>query len=245
MSVAFTVDLDWAGEAAISELLDFLRERAIPTTVFTTHRSARVEAAFDELEVGVHPHFGAGSSHGATIEEVVRNVLALPHNVPGFRCHRFATSNEIVGALREVGLQFGSNVCTDLDQVPPFRDRFGLWQFPVFLEDGGYLYRRRSLVFDEADVAGALAAPGLHVLLLHPMHFALNTPDFAFMRAHKDGLSPSAWQAQSRDQLDARRHRGLGIRDFLVALTDHIARAAIPMTTLGRVYATLTGSSTA
>lgn len=244
MSVAVTVDLDWACEAAIAELLDFLRDRQIPVTVFSTHRSRRVEAALGEIEVGLHPHFAIDSSHGSTLDEVVRYVLELPHNVPAFRCHRFAMSNEITERLHDAGLQYSSNVCTDLELVPPFRDRFGLWQFPVFLEDGGYLYRRHPLEFRESRVARALAVPGVHVLVLHPMHFALNTPDFAFMRKLKDGLPRAAWTALSGSSLDASRHSGCGVREFLTALLDHVEQASIPFTTLGRAHAALSAPRT-
>lgn len=235
MSVAVTVDLDWACEPAIAELLDYLRGREIPTTVFVTHRSRRVESAMHELEVGLHPNFARDSSHGETLDDVIEHVLALPHNLPAYRCHRFAASNEISERLAEAGMKFASNVCTDLHAVAPFRDRSGVWQYPVFLEDGGYLRRGHPLFLDAA-LAEHLAAPGLHVLLLHPMHFALNTPDFAFMRRLKDSMTRSEWREFSYEQVTAHRHCGAGVREFVTSILDHVRDRGIPLTTLGREH---------
>lgn len=68
--IVITVDLDWACEAAIVDVLDWLRATAIPTTVFITHRSAVVTDRLDELEVGLHPYFAPDSSHGDSLAAV-------------------------------------------------------------------------------------------------------------------------------------------------------------------------------
>ena len=224
MRVAVTVDLDWASEAAIEDTLDALRDRGIPVTVFATHRSRRVEGAMSELEVGLHPFFGADSSHGASIEEVVRHVLDLPHNLPAFRCHRFSVSNEVRETMVAAGMQISSNVCTDLEVLPPFRDRCGLVEVPIFMEDGGYLRGGRSLT-DRIEAEGTL------VVLVHPMHFAVNTPQFGYMADIKVATNRGDWNAMSRSTLDRLRWPGRGIRDVLVELLDR----AEAFTTLGAI----------
>ena len=140
-----TIDLDWAPEPAIEETLNFLQNRGVIPTVFATHSSPRVEASIDEIEVGLHPFFHPDSSHGKTIEEVVDSVMALPHNVPAFRCHRYASCNESNRQMVEAGMKVASNVCTDLEIVPPFIDRLGLIQVPIYFEDGGYLWNCHPL----------------------------------------------------------------------------------------------------
>lgn len=229
MRVSVTIDLDWCGEAATEETLDYLAARRIPATVFATHRSPRVTAAMSELEVGLHPFFGEGSSHGSTVEDVVRHVGGIPHNLPAFRCHRFGVSNEVREAMLAAGMRISSNVCTDLEVVPAFMERCGLVEVPIFFEDGGYLRRGRAL---DAQISAA----GTAVLLLHPMHFALNTPHFGYMVEVKRSVNREAWNAMDRGALDALRWRGLGIRDAVVALLDR----AEGFTTLGEVaYARL------
>lgn len=230
--VAVTVDLDWASDAAVAGLLDHLRREDIPVTVFATHASPCVAARFKHLEVGLHPHFGAGSSHGATVEEVVRSVMALPHNLPAFRCHRFASSNEIREGLASAGMRISSNVCADLDAVPPYRDRTGLLELPVFFEDGGYLYRGHPLNV-AAPLAPALERVGPKIVLLHPMHFAINTPSFGYMREIKRSTTREAWAAMSPATLEALRFRGRGIRDLILDFLDLIRQRGLPFTTIG------------
>lgn len=135
-----TIDLDWAPEIAIVETLDYFQGKGIVPTIFSTHRSPRVEESLHEIEVGLHPFFHPDSSHGSTIEETVETILSLPHNIPAYRCHRFGSCNESKKALVAAGMKISSNVCTDMDYVPPFRDRFGLTEVPIFLEDGGFLW---------------------------------------------------------------------------------------------------------
>ncbi|ROT47775.1 hypothetical protein EDM02_00595 [Candidatus Cardinium hertigii] len=64
------------------------------------------------MDVGLHPYFGLHSSHGSTIEEGVKYVTALPHNLVAFRCHRFAICNASKQAMIEAGMVLSSNVCT-------------------------------------------------------------------------------------------------------------------------------------
>lgn len=213
MRICLTIDLDWASEAAIAETLDYLATRRIPATVFATHRSHRVEEAMADLEVGLHPFFGEGSSHGCSIDDVVRHVIAIPHNLPAFRCHRFGVSNEVREAMVEAGMRISSNVCADLEIVPPFMDRCGLLEVPVFFEDGGFLRRGRAL-------NGTIEANGTAVLQLHPMHFAVNTPHFGYMMAIKQTVSREAWNAMDRSTIDALRWKERGIRDVVIELLD-------------------------
>jgi hypothetical protein len=212
-----TVDLDWACETATAELLGYLREADVPATVFTTHRSAYVLDRLDHLEVGLHPHFGPGSSHGSTIDEVVGEVTQLPHNISAYRCHRFAISNEIRLAMRQAGMKISSNVCTDVEVLSPFRERGGSLELPVFLEDGGYLHSGRPMD-DLSALASKLQDPLPKVLLFHPMHFAVNTPRFEYMADIKRSVTPGEWNAMSPGALASLRWPGCGVRDLVVGL---------------------------
>jgi hypothetical protein len=211
------VDLDWACEVAIEGTLDFLKSQNIIPTVFITHRSPTVEAGLSELEVGLHPYFASDSSHGSTISEVVKHVMDLPHNLAAFRCHRFAVCNSTRQAMAEAGMLISSNVCTDLEIVSPFKDRFGLLEAPIFLEDGGYLWRKHPLEMTQ-DLENALLGKGTKVIIIHPMHFALNTPHFAYMCDIKQSISREEWKNMTKNTLDKLRWRERGIRDFLIEL---------------------------
>ncbi len=220
-----TVDLDWACEPAIEETLDFLSEHNVTPTVFITHHSPRVEAAMRQIEVGLHPFFDPTSSHGRTITDTVKHVMDLPHNLPAFRCHRFGICNHSLQAMVEAGMKISSNVCTDLESLPPFRNRFGLLEVPIFLEDGGYLWRGHPLKMTQV-LETKVQEEGDKVLLLHPMHFAVNTPNFSYMARVKQSMSRKEWREITRTRLNSLRWKGPGIRDLFVELLRTVPQTA-------------------
>ena len=214
-NIIVTVDLDWACEPAIEETLDFLKDQNIVPTVFVTHRSPRVETDMREIEVGLHPYFHSSSSHGSTISEVVKHVIDLPHNLLAFRCHRFSICNSSRQAMAEAGLLISSNVCTDLEIVSPFKDRFGLLEVPIFLEDGGYLWRKHPLEINPF-LKKTILGDKIKVITIHPMHFSLNTPCFEYMYDIKQSMSRDEWKNMTKTTLNKLRWKERGIRDFLV-----------------------------
>lgn len=215
--LVITIDLDWACEAVIEETLSFFKDRNIKPTIFITHRSPAVEACMNEFEVGLHPFFGEDSSHGKSITDVVKKVMDMPHNLKGFRCHRFGVCNVSKQAMVETGMLISSNTCTNLEAIRPFQDRFGLLEVPIFLEDGGYLWQKHPLVV-QPSLIKAVATLLPKVILIHPMHFAINTPHFDYMRDIKLSVSRTKWNQLDKTTLDRLRWQGRGIRDFIIDL---------------------------
>jgi hypothetical protein len=84
---AITFDVDWAPDWAIESCAALCRQHGIPATFFVTHASPLLrELAQDPLfELGIHPNFLSGSSHGRSFSEVIEFCLAL---VPGARAMR-------------------------------------------------------------------------------------------------------------------------------------------------------------
>lgn len=210
-----TVDLDWAPEPAIEETLDYLQERGIIPTVFATHRSSRVESSLHQIEVGLHPFFHPSSSHGKTLEEIVDSVMSIPHNIPAFRCHRYATCNESNNQMIQAGMKVASNICTNLEIVSPFIDRLGLIQVPIYFEDGGYLWN-----YDLLKTTFQVVEEAIIVINIHPMHFVVNTPFFDYMVQIKKQFTRENWIGMSRKQLDNLRYKGKGIRQVIIGLID-------------------------
>lgn len=214
MSIIVTVDLDWACESTIEETLAFLEDRKIVPTIFSTHNSPIIESVINKIEVGLHPYFNSNSSHGATISEIVKHVMDLPHNLAAFRCHRFAMCNSSKQAMFEAGMLISSNVCTDLEIITPFKDRFGFLEVPIFLEDGGYLWRKYPLEITQ-ELRSRIENPGIKVIIIHPMHFALNTPNFSYMYDIKQSTSRNQWNNMTGKQLDQLRWKERGIRNLI------------------------------
>lgn len=218
--LVITIDTDWACEAAIDETLNFFFKQNIPITVFLTHRSKIIENNMHLLDVGLHPFFGEHSSHGNSVAEVVKHVMDLPHNLKAFRSHRFGSCNQINQAMLEAGMLVSSNVCTFLESISPFENRFGLLEVPVYFEDGGYLWRQSPLIIDQT-IKNSLATDIPKVILIHPMHFVINTPNFDYMSHIKNSCDRFDWNNMNKSILDKFRWSKRGIRDFIMELLEH------------------------
>lgn len=213
-SLIFTIDIDWASEAAIEETLLFFYNHNIKPTIFNTHHSRAIEKAITSVDIGLHPFFGHNSSHGRSINEVVKFIKDLPHNINAFRCHRFGACNESKQAMLKSGMEIISNVCTNLELLSPFRDRSGLIEYPIFLEDGAYLWHKYPLEITH-ELEKKLTHPTPKVIVVHPMHLVLNTPNFDYMVNIKNSSTRESWNTMNTRSLDGLRFKGRGVRDFI------------------------------
>lgn len=224
-SLIFTIDIDWASEAAIEETLLFFSNHNIKPTVFNTHHSKTIERAISSVDIGLHPFFGYNSSHGKSIKEVVKFIMGLPHNINAFRCHRFGACNESKHAMLMSGMEIISNVCTNLELLSPFQDRSGLIEYPIFLEDGAYLWHKYPLEITR-ELEHKLTYSTPKVIVIHPMHLVLNTPNFDYMANIKNSSTREAWNTMNTRSLDDLKFKGRGVRDFiedLIALSNQFS----------------------
>lgn len=225
LQIAFTLDYDWASEAVMEYSLRQLVEANVPITLFATHNSVYINSyakSTGNIEVEIHPNFCHNSSHGKNYAEVFAHCDNIASEGKGFRCHRFFCNNDIYEHYKQQGMLFSSNICTDLEYVKPFRNRVGLLEIPIYMEDGGFLFQGHSL-----DVKAVLAnLPSCHnledkvtlVFLFHPMHIAFNSSNFATMRQLKQSLSIEEYQNIDFDSINKNRGLKYGINNILEEL---------------------------
>ena len=209
-----TIDLDWASDEAVERTLSWFESEHVPVTVFVTHPSSPVLARMPALDVGLHPYFHAESSQGSTMSQVECYMGDLKWNVPIYRSHRFLDSNPIREAMARLGMIGSSNVCTDLSPVVPFVHRSTMLEIPIAFEDGSYLQRGYRLD-DHQPIAGLEQVDVPLVLTVHPMHFVLNSPTYAWMRSLKDRTSRKDWRELDATSLDGLANDGIGIGSFV------------------------------
>lgn len=216
----FTMDIDWASESAVRYAVSYFLDTGIPLTVFCTHKSEYLDGLIrsGKIDAGIHPNFVQPSSQGQTEDEIIRYCLGVVPGAKAFRCHRWFASNDIYEKLYALGFRYESNICTLLDPVRPFLHRSGMISFPTFFEDGAYLYHKLDLDFGA--VRSRFTSPGLKVINIHPMHFALNTPYFSYMRNIKDRVSREDWNRMSEEKIQTLRFTGRGISDFTRELVE-------------------------
>jgi len=238
--VVLTIDVDWAPDFAIDFVAEQLIARQVHATWFVTHMSpavARLQRHPDYFELGIHPNFLAGSTHGDTPEKVVRHCRTLLPEASSMRTHALVQSTPL---LRQVVAQ--TRITTDVSLFLPytpnirpveFQWRTGaLLRIPYFWADDFEMERRDSCW----QLARLLTlGQGLKVFAFHPIHVYLNSADIQLYEALKreipkisealpDGLSRYARTGEGACSLFmeligylACRSRSLSIQD----VSDH------------------------
>lgn len=217
-----TLDLDWAPDEAIDAVAELLVARGVPATWLVTHSSPAVERLRDHaelFELGIHPNFLPGSTHGATVGEVLDHSLALVPDAVSMRTHALVQSTPILAEVLE-----RTAIRVDLslflpraENVAPVEYRWRgrslvrvpyVWEDDVELENGTL----------GSGVASILAAPGLKVFDFHPVHVFLNSTSMdAYRRV--SGTLPDA-------ELAPHVQDGLGVGTVFREVADAIAGRA-------------------
>jgi hypothetical protein len=226
-----TSDVDWASEFAVERLLAFAEGREIRPTVFVTHKSAALDRAraAGKVDLGIHPNFVPGSSHGGDADTVIAHCLDLVPNTKLWRSHAFMDGTHIALKLHASGIRIDSNLCLYLQRgLVPLEHWVGIRRFPVFWEDD--VHWHRGGFWDFARYRSAFFTPGLKVVNVHPFIFALNISDdemYRSVKAHIPTLNPKSAAGL--------RWGGPGPADFLADLADSVRAQGLRWHTLSEL----------
>jgi ubiquinone/menaquinone biosynthesis C-methylase UbiE len=223
-----TSDVDWASDYAIGELLRFAGSVGIAPTVFATHPTTALQ---DRVEVGIHPNFLPGSTHGSDPSSVIDNMLAAYPRARASRSHHFVDSSDISHRMFERGLLYDSNLCLHLqDGIVPLRMGSGPIRFPVFWEDDVHW----SMEHGDWSVERYLerfTTHGLKILNIHPFFFAANIPGQEFYEKVKHHI-----KTLSAETVREVRYDGPGVRTFAEALLKELRNRGFQFHTLHQLY---------
>ncbi|HEY6203279.1 MAG TPA: hypothetical protein VI056_09560 [Candidatus Limnocylindria bacterium] len=231
--LCFTTDIEWSPDWAIRELFKLADEHGVPLTPFLTHRSPYLaQRLMDDnaADVGLHPNFLPGSTHGATVDEVITATKALWPGAVSFRSHCFYDDTRMLRKMADAGFRYDSNLFAFLQpMLAPLRTVTGTVRLPVFWEDD--VHSANELSWDAAALRAAFEMPGLKIVNVHPLRVALNVPDEAFYESHR--------RLESAVDVDPRAeaHRGKGTRTYLEELFAYASAGARPPLRLCDLYA--------
>lgn len=176
-----TADQDWSPEWAVAFFLERISKWGQPAHIFRTSPSARLDDAIKvgSIEQGWHPNFMPGSSHGATVDEVVGYCQRAFPGARTVRAHCFAEDSFRMRALAKAGIVADSQNPTPCQgYLLPMIHPSGILRLPVYFED--------DCAFDAVDSAytvdvfrKSLFTPGLKILNFHPTFVGCNTPSLA------------------------------------------------------------------
>jgi hypothetical protein len=212
--LCFTTDIEWSPDWAIRDLYELADEHGVPLTPFLTHRSPYLAQRLMEdnaADVGLHPNFLPGSTHGSTVDEVITTTKALWPDAVSFRSHCFYDDTRMLRRMAERGFRYDSNLFAFLQpMLAPLRTVAETVRLPVFWEDD--VHSGVGLPWEIGSLRASFDGPGLKIVIVHPVRVALNVPDEGFAASHR--------RLDSDLDVDARAeaHRGKGTRTFLAEL---------------------------
>jgi hypothetical protein len=222
--VVLTFDVDWAPDFAIDAIAEELVRRGVRSTWLITHASQALERLREQpdlFELGIHPNFLPGSSHGQEVEDVLDHCMELVPEATTMRTHALVQSSPLLRTVVE-----RTPVRCDASLFLPGATDVAPVAFPVSM---GSLLRIPYVWEDDVEMLAAQPAwsfdrfigrPGLQVFDFHPMHVHLNAPDMEpYRRLTEAGpLAETPIAAAALLVQD-----GPGPRTLLDEIVDHLA----------------------
>lgn len=221
-----TFDTDWAPDFMIDYVATELLRHAIPATWFVTHCSPAIERLrehVDLFELGIHPNFAPGSSHGSTPEAVLDHCFSIVPEAVSVRMHGLMQSGALLAALlRSERLAYDASLFTPYAwRVEPTGFRFEgreLIRVPYIWSDN-YEWQRAEAQWDpKLQLEGG---EGLRVFGFHPAHVYLNSSNEDAYNALKN--AGGALNERSESEAQALVMKGAGTGSFFAALLEQLA----------------------
>ncbi len=219
-----TFDVDWAADFMLDAMARELIERRVMATWLVTHESPaidRLRGHPDLFELGIHPNFLEGSSHGDTVSEVLQTCMAMVPEATTMRSHALVQSSPILKQVIETTqIRCDSSLLLpDMENIRPvgFPHAEGpLMRVPYFWEDDVEMLRPNPRwALAEYD-----SGPGLRVFDFHPAHVYLNAVNSGpYHQLRRAGPLPGA-----SEELAAGLVRpGRGPGTLFLEIVDHLA----------------------
>jgi len=227
MSLTYlTFDQDWAPDWTVRAVLERLDSASLAGTFFATHQSPVLEELrkSERIELGGHPNFLPGSSHGENIESVVQFVKKLVPEAIGVRAHCLIEGTPQLMAYGKAGIQYdASDLRHGAEGLEPWLSWTGVYRIPIFFEDDVQLQLGLPAELSALNWTG----DGLKVFNFHPILIALNAADLSQYVSLKEKLSSEGRRLPDATETDVhmfRQNVRPGIGDLFEALTAVLQR---------------------
>lgn len=218
MTTVVTFDIDWAPDWAIALCHELCRSAGVPATFYATHKCDALDDLWADptVEVGIHPNFLVGSSHGEDTLSVLDYCLRLVPDAASMRTHGLHQSTLTFSAV----MDHCPSIIADASLFLPGH--------PGLQATLLHLGRSRPLVrlpyWWEDDIAAC--TPGcdwtpppsngeLRIYDFHPIHVALNMRSLDSYRDLKQQMGKPLWLASERDIAPFANVGSRGTKDFL------------------------------
>jgi len=146
-------------------------------------------------EAAPHPHYEDVRDPEILLREYSASIgMDLTGKNPplGVRTHSCVTSHMISLAAKDAGFKYTS-MTTRLGEtrIKPYREPWGVWELPIYYMDNMDFCTVENWPeighrpFSKELIDKAITEPGLYVFDFHPLHLALNSPNFSYYQSVK------------------------------------------------------------
>jgi hypothetical protein len=224
--IVITFDIDWAPDFVIDFVAQLLIEYHIKATWFVTHISPAVQRLnnYPELfELGIHPNFRPGSSHGNTPEEVLQHCMKLVPNALSMRTHSLVQSSPLLAQIM-AQTPIIRDVSLFLPHTPYIRphefwwNRHRLLRIPYYWEEDFEMQRPEPCWYLEPLLN---IGEGLKIFNFHPIHIYLNSADMKPYNALRTNV-PNPYEATS-EQAMTFIQKGEGTQTIFKELIEYLS----------------------
>jgi hypothetical protein len=220
---AITFDVDWAPDWTVELCANMCAAARVAATFFATHNSTVLSTLRRNplFELGIHPNFLPGSSHGDSTRGVLDHCLEFVPEAISFRTHSLVQSTPLFECIADHYPQLGVDVSLLLYRCP----QLSCFEMPF----GASRRRLRRVPYGwEDDVAAIdvswnwdhvpVPRPGVEVYAFHPIHVALNSNSIAPYRNLRVATQNRAYSGLDAATVATHAHSGHGTRTFLQSL---------------------------
>lgn len=212
MTVLLTIDTDWAPDYVIEDLHTLWNRFPVPVLVFATNQSTALDdwAADGLVEIGIHPNFDAGSSHGGAIDSILDHLLSIFPQARACRTHgNMVSTNILIALCRQKVIEYDFSLFAPIQPnlSPHIYSYLGseVLRIPYNWEDSYVTAQTASNLLWSNEQLWSTSS-SLQVLNFHPIHTFLNTSRYSDYIGLKKSLGPvHLWQQESVFQSRPRR----------------------------------------
>jgi len=220
---SITFDIDWAPDWCVAMCANMCREAGVPATFFVTHSMDILDdlAADPLFELGIHPNFLPGSSHGNNTQAVLDACMTMVPSACSMRTHGLVQSSQLFSLIADKYPEIqndASLLLTFSEGVNPTELYIGspprrIVRIPYVWED--------DLVWNWPQWRWTPWVPkksGAYVYNFHPIHVAINSADIGNYAILKEKMGDRAVFLAEEKDCQSLSNPGEGTATFLAGL---------------------------
>jgi len=213
--IILTFDTDWVPSFIIEDIINLTND--IPVTFLLTDKIAQeVLRDVPNTEIGIHPNFMHGSSHGINRRQVIEHMLDIVPGAQIVRAHNLVQDSTILNLYVEYGILYDLSLLEYQNlNIKPFLYWNGLVRIPYNFEDDILCTINEKIL-----PVKWLEKASLLICDFHPIHIFLNSENMERYNSLRNQYDLKL--IKPKDIYPFVNRKTAGIRDLFVCLLNQI-----------------------